>query len=221
MRMSISTTSGRSRRGDRDRLVAVVGFADHLDVVLGVEQRPEPAADQRLVVGQHHADHAGHDRVPVGMPAAGSGPGTPAGPAAPASSSPPSARTRSRMPVIPCPPATAPVGPRPSSCTCTTSASGSYVELHHRVRRTGVPGDVGQRLLGDPVRRGLDGVGSGRRAPWICELHRDAPRRCSARRARRRRRAWARAGAAPTLGPRRAGRRPASGARRARPCSRP
>ena len=43
MRMSISTTSGRSRRGHRDRLVAVGRFADDLDVVLGVEQRRKPA----------------------------------------------------------------------------------------------------------------------------------------------------------------------------------
>ena len=35
-----------------DRLLAVRGLADDLDVVLRVEQRAEPGADERLVVGQ-------------------------------------------------------------------------------------------------------------------------------------------------------------------------
>ena len=52
MRMSISTTSGRGRGGLAHGLLAVGGLAHHLDVVLGVEQRPEPGADQRLVVGE-------------------------------------------------------------------------------------------------------------------------------------------------------------------------
>ena len=48
---------GSVLEGDHHRLVAVARFADHLDVVLGVEQRAEPAADECLVVRQHHADH--------------------------------------------------------------------------------------------------------------------------------------------------------------------
>ena len=31
--------------------------ADHVDVVLGVEQCAEAGADERLIVGEHHADH--------------------------------------------------------------------------------------------------------------------------------------------------------------------
>ena len=53
--MSISTTSGCSRRGDRDRLLAVARLADDLEVVLGLEDQPEPGSHQRLVVGEHDA----------------------------------------------------------------------------------------------------------------------------------------------------------------------
>ena len=91
IRMSISTTSGRRSRASAHRLVAVGGLADHLDVGLGVEQRPEPGPHQRLVVGEHDADH--------GPPVSGTGP-------APEAATrprrlprmPPSADARSRMP---------------------------------------------------------------------------------------------------------------------------
>ena len=53
MRMSITTTSGRSRRTSVDRLDAVVGLADDLEVVLGVEQHAQPGPEQHLVVGEH------------------------------------------------------------------------------------------------------------------------------------------------------------------------
>ena len=53
--MSISTTSGCSRRVDRDRLLAVAGLADDLDVVLGLEDQPEAGSHQRLVVGEDDA----------------------------------------------------------------------------------------------------------------------------------------------------------------------
>ena len=33
-------------------------IADDLDVALAVEQKPESGTDQRLVVGEQHADHA-------------------------------------------------------------------------------------------------------------------------------------------------------------------
>ena len=63
--MSISTTSGRVGAGQPHRLGAVAGLADHLDVGLGVEQRPEPGPHQRLVVGQQHPDHARSSAVPT------------------------------------------------------------------------------------------------------------------------------------------------------------
>jgi hypothetical protein len=49
--MSTSAMSGRCSAASATALPPVDGFADHLDVVLRVEQRPDPAADQRLVVG--------------------------------------------------------------------------------------------------------------------------------------------------------------------------
>ena len=71
MRMSISTTSGFSRRGHVDRLHAVDGLADHVDVVLGVEDHPEAGADERLVVGDHDAHaHALASSGSRGAPAA-------------------------------------------------------------------------------------------------------------------------------------------------------
>ena len=57
IRMSISTTSGRGRAASADRLRAVGGLADHLDVGLGVEQRAEAGPDQCLVVGEQDPDH--------------------------------------------------------------------------------------------------------------------------------------------------------------------
>ena len=40
-----------------DAGAAVVGLADDLDVLLGVEHRRQAAADQRLVVDHQHLDH--------------------------------------------------------------------------------------------------------------------------------------------------------------------
>jgi hypothetical protein len=43
--------------GQRHGLLAVGGLGDHLDVVFRVEQGPDAAADQRLVVGEEDPDH--------------------------------------------------------------------------------------------------------------------------------------------------------------------
>ena len=59
IRMSMRTTSGRCVPGQRDRLGAVAGLADHLEVRLGVDDHPEAAAHERLVVGDQHADRHG------------------------------------------------------------------------------------------------------------------------------------------------------------------
>ncbi len=50
-------------RGLLDRLEAVAGLGDHVDVGLAGEQQAEAGADHRLVVGDEHAD--AHDAVPV------------------------------------------------------------------------------------------------------------------------------------------------------------
>ena len=51
---------GRVLRRGGDRLLAVAGLADHLDVVLQVEERPQALAHDRVVVGDQDADHAAH-----------------------------------------------------------------------------------------------------------------------------------------------------------------
>ena len=48
---------------ERDRLAPVGGLADHLDAGLGVEDHPQPGADELLIVGDEHAD--AHRRRPA------------------------------------------------------------------------------------------------------------------------------------------------------------
>jgi hypothetical protein len=83
--------------GQPHRLQPVGGLGGHLDVVFGVQQRADAAADQRLVISQQHPDHDGAR--------AGSSARTRKPPASrgPARSRPPSAVTRSRMPMRPSP----------------------------------------------------------------------------------------------------------------------
>ena len=160
MRMSIRTTSGRRARGQADRLVAVGGLADHLDAVLGVQQRPEPGPDQRLVVGQQHPDHwsplsSRGRRAWTRKPPPGRGP---------AVSSPPRAATRSRMPRMPLP-LPGPVGGHRAAAVVVDphgQVVGAVADQHGGAGRAGVAGHVGQRLLDDP-----EGgqVGPGRQGP--------------------------------------------------------
>ena len=44
-------------RGERHRLLPVGCLGDHLNVVFGLKQGPDAAADQRLVVGEEDSDH--------------------------------------------------------------------------------------------------------------------------------------------------------------------
>ena len=57
IRTSISTTSGRARLDEVDRLLAVGGLADDREVGLGLQDHPQPLADHRLVVDQRDANH--------------------------------------------------------------------------------------------------------------------------------------------------------------------
>src|SRR5690606_36001084 len=92
-----------------------------LDVGLGVEQRADPGPDQRLVVHQHHPDH--------GAPFSGSSASTVNPPDAPGSARrrPPSAVTRSRIPIRPYPGTGGRRPPAPSSSTRTVSSPAAYV----------------------------------------------------------------------------------------------
>ena len=66
IRMSISTTSGRSRPTRATASSPSVGLAHHLDVGLGVEQEPDAGPHQCLVVGDHDADHGLTPPAPAG-----------------------------------------------------------------------------------------------------------------------------------------------------------
>jgi hypothetical protein len=106
--------------GERDALLPVGGLGDHLDVVLGLEQRAGARPDERLVVDQQNPDHgvgpgSGMSARTVNPP---SGRGS-------EDSRPPSALTRSRMPISPTPgTGGASTLAMPSSSTRTASALG-------------------------------------------------------------------------------------------------
>src|SRR5581483_10072281 len=82
---------------ERYRLMAVAGLGDDLDVLAGVEQRSQSAADQALIVGQQRADHRPD---PAGRRALIS---KPPPTRRVTSSEPPTASARSRIPAMPLP----------------------------------------------------------------------------------------------------------------------
>ena len=163
MRMSISTTSGFSRRAMSTACSAVDRLADDLDVVLGVEDHPEAGADERLVVGDQDADaHAASTgsrgaaaaSAASASPCSGSRASTSKPPPGrgPACSSPPITRTRSRMPTRPWPPPSARGLGVPSPRSVISSCSSSPPRVHaHLGVAAGVLERVGQRLLHDAV----------------------------------------------------------------------
>src|SRR4029453_17029012 len=105
---------------DVERPGAVLCFADHFDVGLGVQQHAEAGPYEGLVVGQDDSDHEGTS-ARVGSTARTRNP--PPGRAA-AESVPPSPAARSRMPARPWPGLVlSTVEPRPSSATSTSSAA--------------------------------------------------------------------------------------------------
>ena len=123
IRTSISTTSGASERTAETRGDPVRDRADHLEVVLQVQDRGEAVADQLLVVGEQHPDVS--RRAPAGS-AARARTAKPPSRSGPAEKVPPSAVTRSRIPRSPLPaPSSVPPGaPRPSSVTSTADPVG-------------------------------------------------------------------------------------------------
>ena len=152
----MSTTSGSSVVGERDRLGAVARLADHLEVGLGLEDQTEARPHELLVVGQQHADaHARPSRSGslawTRKPPSGRGP---------ALSSPPNRPTRSLIPMSPRPPLARRSPSRASTLAIIddleleTVGGVSYVDAG--VRGTGVLERVRQRLLDDPVGREVD-----------------------------------------------------------------
>src|SRR5690606_30519833 len=113
---------GPLRRGDGDRLLAVAGLADDLDVGLQPEQRGERAPYHALVLGQHHSDHPASS-APAGTWTRRRKP--PSGPG-PASRTPPASRTRSASPASPLPESRR-APPCPSSTMSRVAVPSSYV----------------------------------------------------------------------------------------------
>ena len=146
MRMSIRTTSGTVLAREPHRLVAVGRLADHLDVVLGVEQRAEAGAHERLVVGEQDADHRDRQpRAPTRNAAARA--------AARPRASRRAAAARSRMPGEAVAVAGCRCSPRPSSAT----SHDQLVAGVGRASRCALAGPawrmhVRDRLLADAVR---------------------------------------------------------------------
>ena len=204
IRRSISTTSGRSSRGERDRLVAVGRRADHLDVARAVEQRDEPAAARS---GGRRPPARGSRR-----PAAAAGARSRSSPPPAAADAPRAARRparagrASRRDRTRCR-AAAGLEPAPSSRTARTTSPrrvGEPRDERDVAVRARVLAHVRERLLRaaqqhDLVSRGsvepaststVDGdAGLAREPPPSRREGRRRGRRCRAPRARRRRRA--------------------------------
>ena len=68
MRMSIRITSGRSSSGALDRFCAVARLADHLEVVLRLQEQSEAGPYELLVVDDQQPD--AHASSPIGSRAA-------------------------------------------------------------------------------------------------------------------------------------------------------
>ncbi len=174
--MPSSAASGRpsarrpagSRPTIADRLRPVGGLADHLDVRFDGQDHPHPRADQRLVVGQHHADHVGRpfERRPASCDSRSS---SAYGRRAVTAKPPPGAGRRRRDRPRPrrargCRsvrgrpwPRCRRIGPRPSSRTLTVSSWAAYDDGDLCAGcRSRVLDDVGQGLLHDPVGREID-----------------------------------------------------------------
>src|SRR5512132_243054 len=104
------------------RVGAVDRLADDLDVLLGVEDQAEPAAHQRLIVGDHDPDRHDDPSCASGISAWTANPPPWR---IPVSSTPPYSPTRSRIPTRPWPGSSLVDGPTPSSSTSITIRASS------------------------------------------------------------------------------------------------
>ena len=149
MRMSISTTSGRRRRGLGDGVLAVARLADDGRLRLRLEDLAQPDADERLVVGDQDAGHRIGSSTRTAKPPLGAAAGVEAAAVerdtlAHPDQAVPAARRRPRQ------------LPAPSSTISSSSESGAVADADGGVRLAGVLERVRQRLLHDPVGRQLD-----------------------------------------------------------------
>ena len=135
-----------------DRLQPVGRLADHLEVVLGVEDHPEAGAHERLVVGDQHA-HGAHATAASSSATSGSRARTKKPPPRrrPLSISPPKTRARSRMPTSPWPAPSPVAGPAAAvgDLQLELALAPAHAHLGGGLRR--MLEHVGERLLDDPV----------------------------------------------------------------------
>ena len=133
-----------------DRLLGVARLVLDGDVLLGLEQQTQPRADERVVVDDQDADHVSGTSATKVVPA----PGRDSIASRPPSSADalphpeqPDAAVAARRPGS---------NPTPSSSTTTDTASSLRVRTTLTLVGPRVLDDVRQRLLHDPVERGLD-----------------------------------------------------------------
>ena len=127
------------------RLAAVLGDADHLEVVGGLDQAGQPASYDGMVVGQHHADHATGTSTLTIVPEPGRGLDLQGAAVlahqALGGAQPEVLAARRRV---------AASNPTPSSTTSSTRTSSLAADGERHPRRLRVADDVAHRLLRDP-----------------------------------------------------------------------
>ena len=163
IRMSMSTTSGASSPDERDRLGAVRGLADDLEVRCRVDEQAEAPAHERLVVGDDDAHRLAHRWCPRRTGSDGAHPEAAAGPRAGLEGAAVRARRARACPTQSVPPA-ATLASRPRSGRALVG------DLEVDPRRSAQPDPdvrdraavlehVGERLLHDAVCREVDARG--------------------------------------------------------------
>ena len=151
---------------------AVLRLCHDLHVGLPVDQHAQAGAHDAVVVGDQHADHeATLTSRPMRSVTVVPLPG-----AERMSSSPPARRARSTMPLRPSPAPPPLLAPRTTAdgLEALTVVADAQLEalvfdlhLHGHRCRAGVPADVRERLLKDPVDRGLNVVGQSLRLALV------------------------------------------------------
>ena len=191
----MSTTSGREVAGEGHGLLAVSGLADDLEVGLDLEDHPEPAAHQGLVVDDQHADHAPSRPRPWSAGARGRV-ATSSKPPSDAVGRPGRRRRPRRAPAA----RAGRARPRRRVGDASSVVADRELELFVAVvdrdlgagRRDGVPQGVGQAFLDQAVRRQVEPgrAGAAARPVTATSTGRPASRNCSTSRA-----SWVRPGA--------------------------
>ena len=154
----------------RDGLLAVARLADHGDAFLGLEDQPEAAAHERLIVGEDDLDHwraaVQRERRVHREPALRR--------LRPARRWPPCRPTRSRMPISPCPPTVPGGSPVPAAVVehFDLEHGRLVVDAHRGGRPAGVPEGVRERFLDDAIGGHLERAGQRPRLPLDRELDR-------------------------------------------------